>query len=224
MYSRISTLCFLLTISTLSVFSQKIEAFVGPNYNIFHDKRSSNPHTSSLYDSKLGYTFGFGLDSINISWITFRFTVQFENYGGKIDVSEGGQGYSNRIVADINKSIFSAGIFPINFRILKKIKVNLGLIYSRLIYETFYGSISGWTMYSNNWSYDIHDKYEHFSATSTLGIQGRIAYDIQLSKSNSIFLTPQYLYYYGFSSEFREFPGSTKSIRQYFLLGIKKKI
>ena len=73
-----------------------------------------------------------------------------------------------------------------------------------------------------NWSYDLQEKYDRFSASTYVGIQGRFAYDIKASKSTWISL--QYLYYIGLSNEFIEFPTETKAMRHYFCIGIKKKI
>ena len=82
------------------------------------------------------------------------------------------------------------------------------------------GTSKGSTINQPNWSYNLDDKYNKYSSLTYFGLQGRIAYDFNLSKS--IVISPQYLYYFGISDEFIEFPKETKSIRHYFCVGIKK--
>jgi len=215
-------LTILILISVTNSFGQKIELFGGTNNNIFHDYKNNEGQFSSSYKSDWGYTVGAGLDSIKIDWLTLRFTLQFDKYGGKLNASDGGLGGANTTVATINKSIISLGIFPINFRFFKRIDLNFGLIISKLIGETYSGTSSGWTMNQPNWSYNLQDKYNRYSSSTYFGFQGRIAYDFKISKS--IWITPQYLYYFGLSNEFVEFPEETKSIRHYICIGIKYKI
>ncbi|HYX09502.1 MAG TPA: hypothetical protein VE912_22420, partial [Bacteroidales bacterium] len=65
-------------------------------------------------------------------------------------------------------------------------------------------------------------KYKKFSSSTYFGFQGRIAYDFKFSES--FWISPQYLYYFGLSNEFVDFPENTKSMRHYICIGIKKKI
>jgi len=209
-------------INVSNLFAQKIELFGGANRNIFHDYYETTPHYSSKYNSDYGFSAGFGLDSIKIDWLVLRFTLQFDKYKGKFEVSESGLGGGYTTFAKVDKSVLSLGIFPINFRFLDRIDLNLGLQISRLVNESFSGTSSGWTMNQPNWSYNIQDKYNKYSSTTYFGFQGRISYDFKISKS--IWISPQYLYYFGLSNEFVEFPKNTKSMRHYFCIGIKNKL
>ncbi|MCX7985821.1 MAG: hypothetical protein N2662_02645 [Bacteroidales bacterium] len=212
------TIMFLAYINVL--FAQKIEVFGGACYNIFHDYNKNEGHYMSSYKSEFGYSSGFGIDSITIDKIPFRFTLQLDKYGGKIDVSDGGLGGGYKTVATVDKLIISLGIFPVNLMIFKKIEINIGLIISRLIDETFIGTSSGWMLNQPSWSYNLHDIYDRFSSSTYTGLQGRIACDFKAFKS--VWITPQYFYYYGISDEFTKL--DTKSKRHYIGIGIKKRI
>jgi len=205
----------------LILFGQKIELFGGASKNIFHDYHKSDAHYNSSYNSGLGYCAGIGIDSIKIDWLTLRFTLQFDQYKGKLDVSDGGLGGGYTTVANVDKSILSLGVFPINFRFFHRLDLNFGFELSGLIYESFNGTSSGWIMNQPNWSYNLQDKYDHYSSKVYFGLQGRIAYDFNLSKS--IWISLQYMYYFGLSNEFVEFPNETKSMRHYLSIGLKKK-
>jgi hypothetical protein len=207
-------------IITSNLFGQNIEIFSGLNKNTFHDYNKNKGHFSSSYDSDYGYSVGFGLDSIKNDWLTLRFTLQFDKYKGKLKASDGGLGGGYTTIANVQKSLISVGVFPINFRFFKRLDVNIGLVISRLIDESFYGTSSGWNMNQPNWSYNLHDKYNQYSSNTYFGFQGRIAYDFKLSKS--IWISPQYLYYFGLSNEFVEFPEETKAMRHYLCIGLKK--
>lgn len=207
-------------IVTVSLSGQKFEIFGGINNNKFHDFIKDN-HYRSAYKADYGYTAGFGIDSIKFDWLKLRFTLQFDKYKGNLQVSYGGLGGDQTTVADFEKSLISLCIFPVNFRFFNKVDLNLGFQVSRLITETFNGTSSGWILYQPNWSYTLQDKYDRYSATTYFGLQGRIACDFNLSKS--ICVTPQYLYYFGLSDEFVEFPEETKSMRHHLCVGIKKR-
>ncbi len=212
-------LLILIMVCVNNSFCQKIELFGGANKNLFHDFNYSQGHFNSSYESDFGFTAGVALDSIKIDWQTVRLTLQFDKYGGKFFASDGGLSSGNSTSATIEKTVISLGAFPINFRIIKRIDLNFGLIISRLIDETCTGTISGWTTYQPNWSYNLQDKYNRYSSSIYFGLQGRIAYNFKISKS--IRISPQYLYYFGLSKEFVEFPEVTKSMRHYICIGLK---
>jgi len=70
------------TISNL--IAQKVELFGGMNNNIFHDFNKDEHHCSSSYHSDWGYTASIGLDSIKVDWLTLRFTLQYDQYKGRL--------------------------------------------------------------------------------------------------------------------------------------------
>jgi hypothetical protein len=206
----------------MTVFGQKVELFGGQNKNTFFNFAQASGHFNSSYDSGSGFFVGIGVDSVKVDWMTMRFALQFEKYSGKLEASDGGLGGGNSTHASIDKSIITLGLFPLNFRILKKIDLNFGFEISRLIDESFNGTISGWLMGQPNWSENLQDKYSRFSSLTNFGIKSRISYDFLLT--HSIFISPQFSFYYGLSREFDEFPTETKSRRYSFGLGLKKEI
>lgn len=212
----------IICLNSIFVFGQNIELFGGPNKNIFHDNLENDGHYSSSYNSAFGYSAGIGINDIKIDWLSLRFTLCYDRYGGKIDVSDGGLGGGTTIKADIDKSLVSLGLFPINFTVLKKIDLNLGFEVSRLIGETFSGELSGWQTGKLGWSYDLNDKYDRISELTNYGIRARIAYNFTISES--IVIVPQYSFYYGLGYEFNESLATTKSMRHYLSIGIEKKI
>lgn len=203
-------------------FGQKIELFGGPNRNTFHNIGEASAHFDSSYKSGSGFFAGIGVDSVKVDWMTLRFTLQFEKFSGELEASGGGQGGGYSTQASIDKSMITLGIFPFNFRILKRVDLNFGLEISRLIDESFNGTTGGWLWGQPTWSENLEDKYSRFSSLSYFGIKGRISYDFSLTHSISI--SPQLSYYYGLSSEFNEPPTQTKSMRYSFGIGLKKKL
>jgi hypothetical protein len=212
----------LIFINHLTLFSQNIEVYGGLDKNTFFDFKQNNGHFYSSYNSGLGYAFGIGIDNLKMDWLTFRFTLNYDKYGGKIKASDGGLAGGYTTIAEIDKSILSLGIFPVNFRLFDRLDLNLGFEVAGLINENFKGTTSGWLMGEPDWSFELNDKYERFSAKTYFGLRGRIAYDVNLSDRLSV--SPQYSYYFGLSPEFAEFPDATKSMKHYFCIGIKRKI
>ena len=207
--------------NSLTLFCQNLEIVGGPNLNIFYDF-NNDPHIVTHYTSDLGYTARFGIENIKVDWLNLRFTLSYDKYCGTFETTFGGQagGYTSSAV--INKSIVTFGIFPLNFRFKNRIDLNFGFEISRLINESFKGTIRGWSLFQPDYSYDLQERFNRFNSLVYYGVRSRIAYDFILR--NSYVISPQYSYYFGLSNEFKEFPDVTKSMRHYFCIGIKKKI
>lgn len=212
----------ILLIFSNNLICQQLEFFGGVNNNVFHDYRKNEGHYKSSYESDYGFSVGVGLDSIKINSLKLRFILQFDKYKGKLEASDGGLGGSYTTFANIDKSIISLVFFPVNIKIIRKIDLNFGAVFSKLIYETYEGTNSGWQINKPNWSYKIEDKFNRYNSSLYFGLQARVAYDFLLS--NSIAITPQYLHYFGITNEFIEFPKNTKSLRNYFFVSVKKKL
>lgn len=214
-------ICFLLfSIICVVAVSQDIEIFVGPNQNIFHDYSDGEGHFNSSYKDRIGYSFGVGIENIKIDWLKLRLALSYEKYGGELAVTSGGLGGEFTTAADIDKSVVSFGIYPINLTFIKRFNFNAGIEISRLVYEDFSGTNKGWIMGGDFWSYNIEDKYDRYSTRTIYGLKGRLAYDFKITES--INLSPQYCFYYGLSHEFDEFPQETLSMKHFLGIGIKK--
>ena len=209
-------------INANNLFGRNIELFGGLNKNIFHDYDESGPYFNSSYYPDYGFSIGIGFDSIKIDWLTCRFTLQYDKYKGGLNANRGGLGGGYTTIADINKSVISVGVFPINFLVFKRLNLNFGILISILTNELNNGSITGWQMNQPNYNYILQEKYNQYNSLTYFGLQGRVGYDFYFSKS--IVISPQYLYYFGLSNEFIQFPENTKSMKHYFCLGIKKNI
>lgn len=217
---RIFIALFLLI--SIPAFSQNLEVIGGLNKNHFFDFQQNEGHFSSSYYSNYGYTLRIGVDDIKVDWLTLRFTLSYDKYGGELKASDGGMGGGYTTNAKIDKSVISLGVFPVNFKIIDRIDLNFGFEIAGLINENYSGTSSGWIMGNPDWSYDLNEKYDRYSSKIYFGLSGRIAYDFNISDKLSI--SPQYSYYLGLSNEFDEFPEATKSMRHYFCIGLQRKL
>jgi len=208
--------------NSLTLFGQNFEIFAGVNKNVFYDNDKHLTHFTSTYNSELGYTVGIGLDIMKFGPSIIRFTLEFDEYSGKLKASDGALGAGYNTAADIDKSVISIGMFPLNIQIIEKIDLNFGFELSRLVGESIKGTYTEWTMGQPKKIFDLQEKYNRFNSLYYFGLAGRISYDLFLTKS--VVISPQYLFHYGLSKEFREFPEETKSLRHYFCIGIKGKI
>jgi hypothetical protein len=211
-----------ITLKSIGLFGQEISVYGGLNYNSFYDLQGKTPHYNSSYKPDLGFSAGIGLDSIRVDWIAFNFTLQLEKYGGEVKASDSGLGGGSSINMITDKWVISLGIFPLNFQLFNRIEISFGLELSRLLYESYEGTISGWTIEPSYWSSNVEDFYSEYNRKSYIGIKGRIVYDFNLS--NSIMISPQYSFYFGLNSEFLERPDNAKSMRHYLCIAVKKKI
>lgn len=216
------TLILLILFLTLTqLYGQRMEVFVGGNKNTFYD-RSDQLHSSS-YSPAYGFSAGVGIDSLVSGIFKTRLTLQFDSYGGYLEVSSGGTSGAQHIQANVRKSVLSLTYFPFSFRFWKKLDFNFGLEYSRLIQEKFSGTESGFNPYSPGYKFDLTEKYNRLSTKATIGLKVRLAYDFYLSKTLAI--CPEYMSYIGLSPEFEVGPASNlKSFRQFACIGIRKKL
>lgn len=206
-----------------NLFSQDFQVFGGVNYNNFYEfPNQYEGHYRSSYKSASGFTCGVSADNIKYERLKYRFSLQFDVYSGDLMASDGGLGGGYTTIASIKKSVLSIGIFPFNTVIAEKIDLNLGVLLTALLSEKYDGTVSNWSINYPSSISNINDKYNKYSSSLYAGLQGRIAYNLQLK--NGLTLTPQYLYYFGLSHEFDEFPDRTKSQRHYLCIGIKKKL
>lgn len=218
---------FLICINSLALHSQPIDIYGGTNRNLYFGVNNSG-HFNASYQTGNGFSAGIGIDSIKVDWLMMRFSLQFDRYNGNFTASDGGLGGGYSTTAMIEKSVISLGAFPLNFNIKKRLDLNFGFEISRLIGESFSGTYYSWMMESTpsgmhavGKSEDLNTRYDSFNSRGNIGLKGRIAYDIVLTKR--LCLVPQYSYYFGLSKEFTRFPEVTKSMRHYFCLGIKRK-
>lgn len=210
----------LLILCNLSLFSQKLELIVGMNKNTFFDFEENEGHFKSTYDSQLGYSVHIAIEDVKIDFVKWRFTLGYEKYGGKINASDGGLGGGYATKAEIDKSIISVGVYPLNFKIIRSIDINIGFEVAGLVSENVIGTHSGWQIGTNGYNYNLNDKDKRFSAKAYIGLRGRVAYDFHIS--DKIAISPQYSYYFGLSKEFSEFPEFTKSMKHFFGVGIQR--
>lgn len=216
-----TTAALLLFFISFSISAQNIEVIGGVLYNSFYDTEADEPTRNSLLDSHFGHSFTIGIDDVNLKWLPLRFTIGYENYGGKIDVIEHTRMSFESIKSDINNKVFTVAAYLINFKILKKIDLNIGLQYAYLLNKrteiNYTYHTSGW----NPFTEDINDKSE-YCEENTYGLRGRVAYDFTVYDRFTI--SPQYDFYYGLSKEFRGFPETVYAYRHYFSVGLQIKV
>jgi hypothetical protein len=213
--------CIITFMISLTLYGQRIEVFGGVNKSIFHDCNNEGAHYMSTYNQGSGYIVGIGIDSLIPVLLKMRFTLQLDKYGGELQASDGGLGGGFTTKAKIEKTLIALGASPVNLRILKRIDFNFGFEVSRLMNEKYMGTSSGWVLGQTNWSVDLQDRYDRFSALTYFGLRARVAFDLFAFKS--LVVSPEYLFYYGISNEFDRFPEETKSIRHSICIGIKRK-
>lgn len=211
----------LILVNSLYLSSQNLEITGGINKNLFIDFVNDN-HYGASYRSEYGYSFGMGIDDVKVDWSTYRFTLNFTKYSGGLEAHDISLGGGSITTAQIDKSILSMGAYPINFRIFKRMDLNLGVEFSILMDEHFKGTKSGWNIGNGSWNKSLAEEYKRYSAKQYFGLSGRLAYDIKITEK--WFISPQYSYYFGLSREFIEFPEASRSMRHYYSLGLQRNL
>lgn len=214
-------LACLIFLNPLTTFAQCVGIAGGLCQNAFFDFQQDEGHYRSDYSAGYGYSVRLGVENIKADWLTMRFTLSYDQYGGELSATDGGLGGGYTTNATVDKSVVSLGIFPINLKIAQRISLNIGFELAGLVNERVSGTRSGWSVSQpGGWSEEL--AYDRYSAKTYYGLSGRIAYDFSLS--DRLAISPQYAYYFGLSNEFDEFPEATRSMRHYFCLGLQRTI
>lgn len=201
------------------LFGQRMELFIGANKNTFYGKNGTD---FASYNSANGFSAGIGLDKIGSGKLKARITLQFDSYGGRLETKRVGTSSGESINAKVKKSVIGFCYFPLNISFKNRLDFNFGFQFSALISETNSGVVQGYDPFRLSYQYDLNERYNRFSSRTYFGISARLAYNIYLS--NSIALTPQYIFHLGITPEFAHFPQETKAFRHYLCLGVSKKI
>ena len=208
---------------SLMLEAQSLELFGGKNWNDFYDFKDGEGHFHSVYTPGSNYSFGLAIDSVRVDWTILRCTFRFEKYSGALIASDGGLGGGSTTKAEIEKSVLTVGVFPLNINVFKRLEFNLGFEISSFINESFSGSKSAWNL--NNFSIptrELESSYDRYSSRFYVGFRIRVAYNQPIGSRYVI--TPQYSFYFGRSNEFIEFPEATRSMRRFVGLGIKRRL
>lgn len=210
----------LMILSNITLLGQKtIEVFGGGSYNYLFDGGGGTGHYMSEYKNGNGFVLGGAIEEIKTDWIKWRFTLHFERYNGEFTNRDGGQGGSYTYTAKFNKSTIALGLYPINIKATKNLRINFGIILSRMIDENLKGKNYGWGINTFYWSRTLNEN-TRYSHRGMIGFKTRITYQIKLSEK--LALLPQYHFYYGISREFKI--SDARAMRHYFNIGISKTI
>lgn len=178
-----------------------------------------NPRFNNYSNSNLGSDVFFGISDVKfglkvLSGVTGRFTIGLSNSGGKFRSSSGGNAGRSTFSAETSKRTITVGVYPANFHLYKRLKLNIGLLYSRLLDSTVTGGISNTgaaAIYSAGRDFDNN---ENILTKSQVGLSLRLAYILKIT--NTVELLPQYMYFIGAKSEFNGY-GDGISVQKHFL-------
>ena len=227
---KIRSLClFLIIYLNFGIYlncgiAQNIEFSAGANINRFYDlkEEQSNNSFTSDYSTGIGYSAIFSLNDVQSSSLNFRFTLKLEHYSGLIYNNDKRSFRTINTDVDIEKTNISLGIYPIHFKVLNKLLIDIGAELNFLINHKSSGSvtesINGIPMAAINLNANSLDVNKFFN----FGVGSRFSYEISVSENWSI--NPQYLFFIGATDEFDEIlvEAATKSMRHGLLIGFIK--
>ena len=215
-----STIILLFAFS--SVFAQRIGYFGGLNRNNFYDFKNNDKLTyyEANYTTGIGFEFGVSIENIQIDSIPMRFTVSISNYKGNVAVEDGyllGGSTSN---FTSNKYVVNAGIFPVNVKLEKNIRFNLGGQFSYLLAQSIVGEHVKYRANEGQERIKMDSDFFYTRRNLYFGISARLSYDIELQ--NDWILAPQYNFYLGLTTEFKNIESKTNSMRHLIGIGLTK--
>lgn len=191
--------------------------------NHFFDlQKEDSPHTATEYENGSGYRFNIILDNIYLDTLLFRFSLNFTKYDGSFKARDGGLGGSGTIKADVDKCVLGLTIFPINIKVFKELRINIGGEFSYLINSEITGSKSSWNMASGGNYSDLASDSVDIINEFNFGILHRIGYNFKVYKQ--WYLVPEYNFYLGLTREFDDIGPNVYAFRHYFMVGVVNRI
>ena len=207
-----SLLLLLAFYCTSLLHSQKMDVFVGTNYNLMFDFAEKGVHYYSAFEEDFGYAVSLGYENSRSS---FRSMLRLDSYKGSFEASDGalGSGYSTE--TNYSKTILSLGLYPVKIKVFPRLDINLGMVFSVLLHDSLDGDYTIWTVGQPSKVYPLDNDY---SSDLYFGAEARFAYQFPISYN--VTLIPQYMAYFGVTNEFTEFPEKVKSLRNFLGVGL----
>jgi len=204
-----------------SLYSQSLELAGGLDINTFYQVGNNGYHYSSTYSMGSGYVIRGAYNFSERHKVPIRLTIAYDKYQGDLSAHNTGLGGGYILDARINKSVLMFGLAANVLKPTNNLNLSFGVDFSVLLTESFVGTGHTWFA-DSSWTSDVSEEYNDYNSSSYFGLNATISYDFPITDDISIF--PQYTFYLGLTKEFTKFPDFTRSIRQYFCIGIKKKI
>lgn len=226
-HKHLQLVVVLLFFTGLQTQAQTLELSENYSKNKFITLSEEDPHSSSEFSVESGSALRLAIDDIYIAMddhlldsVRLRFVISLDHYKSDVYASSGGMGSNHTYAGKVSKTILSITAFPINFRVLKHLDINVGVEYGFLIHDSFSGTSNGWALGSPN--YEENSEDVNINQEQYLGLRSRIAYNIPIIKGFEI--TPQVSLYRGFLNDFKSIDSDVKSYRYFIGLGVRKKL
>lgn len=216
-----------LTIAVLLIVvcgsAQTVAICPGISYGGFYLGQKEEGHLVADYKSQLGYTIRAETKDIALdTMISIGFAINYQNYGGYFFTQNGGLGGTYTDEGKITKDVLGLEFYPINLRLVKKIRISLGVSLNALLNYNMSGNHS-WSIIgtspsdpSNTGSTDLNE-IDGLIKPYYWGVNSTIGYEFELGQFR---IEPQYNFYLGLSAEFDHLQATTKSLRQAIQLSI----
>lgn len=205
-----------------TAYSQQLGIAGGYCINNFYDFHKDEGHFKSNYSQGSGYAFNINLDEVLLDTFIFRFALNFARYDGSIYIRDGGLGGFTTENAYVEKYVVGLTTFPINIKIFKEFKINIGGDFNYLVYSNITGTRISYSANGGGNTIDFKNKSPDILKEYNFGILGRLSYNIRFYKK--WYLVPEYNYYWGLTNEFVNFNAKVKSKRNYFMIGVINRI
>jgi|GEM_PF-2923396 len=204
------------------LFSQELEFTTSFGQNTFYKLKVPPNFESYSYASGNAIAANIRLKLISENFPTGEFLVfcSIEHYIGGFDHSINATGSGDRTIGTTDKTTLSIGLYPLNYKILKRLDIHIGIQMSFLLNEKNRGSYSVWTL--NNLSgsnFSLEGEELNIRTIPALNI--KLSYPIKINDTISIL--PEYMGILGLVSELQQI-GYPRSMRNYLGVGLTVKL
>ena len=175
----------------------------------------------SEYKPGEGYSAFIGYEGVAIDSTPFDLIISFNNYKGHIYTSNGGHVGSRWTNLEAEISRIGLTFIPLRFNIGQNLKIKSGIDMSWLVFNHFKGT-QGYYFLASGDIDTLNGPQKEIVNKFSVGMTIKIQYEISLSEN--LYLVPQYMINLGLSNEFRNIEVNTKSFKQFFAVGLMKKL
>lgn len=198
----------LLIFPGLFATSQKVSLSGYGVLNQFYNKPFTNDKLSAEYQEGIGQCYELSLTGLGDFKLLPSFSLMVEHYKGNIlyGYHDAYGGYTMDL--DVNKTMLGIGVYPINFRVYKKIHFRAGTDFTFPLTDKTQ-IISDYKFEQFAWI-DTTDGAD-LSPDLIIGLSATVDYRFNLGKR--WYFAPRYRFYYGLMPELEDIRIKVKSVR-----------
>lgn len=220
---RFLTITILCCLTSVLLFSQTLEITTSFGQNTFYKIKEPPNFESYTYSSGNAFSANLRLKLTSENFPTGELLVfcAVEQYQGGFNYQLIGNGISSSVIGHTEKTMLSLGLYPLNFKILKRVDAHVGVQMALLLNENNKGQRIDRNSFTTPTVFYSSLKNENINVRNGPALNIKLSYPVKINENLSIL--PEYMGVIGLISELKRL-GFPRSMRNYLGVGLSVKL